>query len=355
MGTSDFSGPEWDRIAHHYGIQSYFPIHKIHARPLLRRYDYCLSSLRWARRWQAELVYTRLPQAGAFSAVMGTPTLLEVHDLPQGTAGPALFRLYSRSAGARRLVCITAALARDIRMGYGGHGVIERLVVAPDGVDLERYHDLPSPEQARTRIAGRLSGSSLRGLERFTAGYTGHLYPGRGIDLILELAANLADIDFLLVGGEPRDLISLQDRIAAKRLQNVRLVGFVPNAELPLFQAACDILLMPYQHMVEASSGGDISRYLSPMKLFEYMACARPVVSSDLPVIREVLTDQNSIMLPSGEVKSWAHTIQMLKLDPEKRKKLAAQARQDVLQYTWEKRAELVLAGLGTPGHPRHE
>ena len=91
--------------------------------------------------------------------------------------------------------------------------------------------------------------------------------------------------NFLIVGGEPQDVENLRQRVRVIGLKNVILTGFVPNARLPLYQAACDVLLMPYQRQVAASSGGDIARYLSPMKLFEYMACERPIISSDLPVL----------------------------------------------------------------------
>jgi len=94
-------------------------------------------------------------------------------------------------------------------------------------------------------------------------------------------------VSFLLAGGEPEDVAALREKSANLGLSNVILTGFIPNADLPIYQAACDILLMPYQSQVAASSGGDIARYLSPMKLFEYLACGKPILSSDLPVLRE--------------------------------------------------------------------
>jgi len=113
-----------------------------------------------------------------------------------------------------------------------------------------------------------------------------------------------------------------------------------------MYQAACDVLLMPYQSLVAASSGGDISRYLSPMKLFEYLACGRPILSSNLPVLSEVLNDRNAVLLPAAEVGSWILALKQLQNDPETREKLSDQAREDALKYTWEKRAGLILEGI---------
>jgi len=111
-----------------------------------------VTAVRWARRWNAELVYTRLPQAAALAAVLGSKTILEVHDMPKGFAGPILFRLYMMSRAACRLVCITSALANDLQNQYGKTRISTRLLVAHDGVDIERYKNLPTPERARSII-----------------------------------------------------------------------------------------------------------------------------------------------------------------------------------------------------------
>ncbi len=340
------SGEQWEDLARHYGLETQFPIKRLLSRSSLRRYDFSVTAVRWARRWDAELVYTRLPQAAALAAVLGSKTILEVHDMPKGFAGPILFRLYMMSRAACRLVCITSALANDLQNQYGKTRISTRLLVAHDGVDIERYKNLPTPERARSIINEKLQGRFPWDLERFTAGYTGHLYPGRGVDFLLELAGTLPEMDFLLVGGEIRDIAELEAKINKRNPGNFFVAGFIPNADLPLFQAACDVLLMPYQSLVAASSGGDISRYLSPMKLFEYLACGRPILSSTLPVLGEVLNDHNAVLLPAAEVESWTQALRHLQLDPETRNKLSAQARQDALKYTWEKRAGLILDGI---------
>ena len=131
-----------------------------------------------------------------------------------------------------------------------------------------------------------------------------------------------------------------------RRLDNVILTGFIPNADLPLYQAACDVLLMPYQKHVAASSGGDIAAYLSPMKLFEYLACGRAILSSDLPVLREVLNPDNAVLLDPEDVEGWAAALRLLQNDAHLRAMLGEQARRDAALYTWEARAGAILAGL---------
>jgi glycosyltransferase involved in cell wall biosynthesis len=350
----------WDELAHLYGLRVQFPVEWLPARSFLRRYDYGLGAVRWAQRWDADLLYTRLPQAAAIASAIGLATILEVHDLPASAMGVWLFRRFLRGTGKRRLVAITHALAADlveklgapqVRAGSsqapanGSAAMPGLTVVAPDGVDLERYADLPRPEQARQMLDGAGIPLSLPP-DRFTVGYTGHLYAGRGINMILEMARRLPEVAFLLVGGEPEEVTKLRDAVQSRSLANVTSTGFVPNAELSRYHAACDAFLMPYQRRVAASSGGDIARYLSPMKLFEYMACGRPILCSDLPVLREVLNPENAVLLPPDDVEAWVAALESLKGDPLRRSILGARTLSEVERYAWEARAQHILNGI---------
>jgi glycosyltransferase involved in cell wall biosynthesis len=162
------------------------------------------------------------------------------------------------------------------------------------------------------------------------------------------MATHLPEIQFILAGGNPDDIQRLQKKITNIQapISNVSLTGFIPNADLPLYQAACDLLLMPYQRHVAASSGGDIAPYLSPMKLFEYLAAGRAILSSDLPVFREVLNSENAILLPPEDLETWVNAICELHAHPEKRAALGERARKDAEKYTWETRARKMLEGL---------
>jgi glycosyltransferase involved in cell wall biosynthesis len=345
-GPAARGAADWTELARHYGLQRAFPIEWLPAAPRLRRYDYSLRAVRWARRWKADLIYTRLPQAAALASQMGVPTVFELHDLPQGRLGPQIVRWFLGGRGAFCLVAITQALAADLGTRFGLPAGHLRILVAPDGVDLERYAGLPAPPLARQELARGLSaerGAVLRP-ERFTAGYTGHLYAGRGVEVLLAVAAQLPEMNFLIVGGEPQDVERVRRSAQTGHLENVWVTGFVPNADLPRYQAACDVLLMPYQRQVAASSGGDISRYLSPMKLFEYLACERPIVSSDLLVLREVLHSENAILLPGEDVGAWVAALRRLEAEPGLRSRLSARAREDAQQYSWEARAGKILS-----------
>jgi len=327
----------WQFLAEHYGIRDRFPIRWIRAARRLRRYDFCLRAVLAARLWRADLYYIWPLQAAALASRRGLPTVFEIHDQPQGRFGPWLFGQYLRGSGARRLLPITEALRAWLERVYKVSLEPPFVVIAPTGVDLERYVDLPTPEEARRELGMQ---------ESFTVGYTGHLYPGRGIDLMLELARRNPTMQFIWAGGEPAAVDRWRRRLAGSGVDNVQVLGFVSNERLPLVQAACEVLLMPYERRISVSGGGDTARFASPMKVFEYLAATRAIISSDLPVLREVLNDKNAILVPPEDVDAWNDAIRSLDSDPDRRQHLAFQARSDATRYTWIERAKRSLQDM---------
>src|SRR4029079_715197 len=87
------------------------------------------------------------------------------------------------------------------------------------------------------------------------------------------------------------------------------------------------------------------NEFPSPLKLFEYMASGRPIVASALPSLREVLRDgENALLVEPGNPPAFVAAISRLKDDPALAAQLAAQARRDVEDFTWVRRAERLEA-----------
>ena len=109
----------WDDLAQHYGLQDQFEVTWMLSLRRGRKYDFCYRAVRAAKRWKAHLYYLWPLQAAAISSMLGYPTLLEVHDRPQGKLGPQLFRRALRGSGLQRLLPITAALETYLEEKYG--------------------------------------------------------------------------------------------------------------------------------------------------------------------------------------------------------------------------------------------
>ena len=323
----------------HYGLRTVVPISWLPSFNWGRHYDFCARAAVAGRRWRADLFYVWPLPAAALASSFNWPTVLEVHDHPTGRLGPAVFRQFLRGRGPRRLLITTAALRDWLEEHYRVDLRHPLAVLSPNGVDLERYKDLPSPQEARRGL----------GLEqRLTAVYTGHLYAGRGIGLILELARMNPNMGFVFAGGEPESVDRWRRQAQASGLGNAVFLGFVPNDRLPLIQAAGDILLMPHERRVLDSGGGDIADFTNPMKAFEYLAAGRPILASDLPVLREILNPSNAVLLPPDDPAAWDRALGALEADPARRRRLAQRAAEEALRHSWTARAERALEGLSS-------
>ena len=331
----------WGDLARQYGVRGPMDITWCRAWPPLRRYDFALTSLRQARRWRADLIYAWPLQTAALAARLGSPVVLELHELPTGRFGPMLLRAFLRGRGPRRLLPITAALRDMAAVSYALPTDPGFVRVAPMGVDLERYQELPAPAEAR---------SLLGWPQTYTIGYTGHLYAGRGIELLVEAAGRMPGARFVVIGGEPQAVQAWQARAREAGATNVHFLGFMPNADLPVCQAACEVLVMPSQRSIAGSSGGDIGQVASPMKTFEYLAAGRAIVASDLPVFREVLHAGNAVLLPPEDAAAWVLALEALQHDTDRREQLGRRARIDARQYTWLERARRSLEGMDRGG-----
>ncbi len=309
----------------HYGLQTAFNIEWMPGR---NRRIFPWSAVRRARALEPDVLYVWPLQSAVQGLLAGLPVLLELHDNPSGSFGPLWLRLFITLPGRKRLLPITDALRRVLRLP------VKQTVTSPDGVDLERYFSLPDPEEARRKL----------GLPAVTTVLcSGHLYEGRGADLFLALAGKFPQISFVWVGGRPADVVKWAARADRQGSTNLTFTGFVPNEQIPLYQSAADVLLMPYQRVVATSSGGNTADICSPMKMFEYMATGRPILSSDLPVLHEVLDESTAVFCPPDDLGCWESALAGLLSDENLQQTLGQRAREAVQRYSWLERAKRSL------------
>ena len=102
---------------------------------------------------------------------------------------------------------------------------------------------------------------------------------------------------------------------------------------------------MPYQRKLEtANKGPDTSKYMSPLKMFEYMAIGKPIIASNLDVIKEILVNErNSILVEPDKCSQWCNAIEKLKSDSKLALNLGVDAKDDVIRFTWSERTKRIL------------
>lgn len=237
-----------------------------------------------------DLIFASSPQllapvAGlALAAVRRKPFVLEIRDLwPESLVSGG--SLKEGSLVHRLLVAVERTLYQKadqiivVTTGWEEHfralGTdLRKLTVVPNGADPDDFDIPESKQELRQRL----------GLKRFTAIFSGSHSPYVGLDLILDAAAQVPDVDFLLIGSGSRKPWAI-DEAARRQLENVRFHPQVPKNQLAALLKAGDAGL----HTVTPQSVFNMG--MSPNKLFDYMAAGLAVVSNARHPLRDVIRD----------------------------------------------------------------
>lgn len=169
--------------------------------------------------------------------------------------------------------------------------------------------------------------------------YSGHLYSWKGADVLLEaaLASGNADKLFVFVGGLESDVLRFRSRAGFR--ENILILGHQEYKNIPYYLGAADVLVLPNTAKEHISL-----KETSPIKLFEYMAAGRPIIASDLPSIREVVSEKEVVFFRPDDAGDLAAKITMVLSDYDTYLKMAEEAKKIVRQYSWSSRAETILA-----------
>ena len=171
--------------------------------------------------------------------------------------------------------------------------------------------------------------------------YVGSFYKGRGIELIKEIALILKNYNFYLIGDYTNSNLRLLNFP-----KNIFFLGFQDQHKLKKYYHIFDIVLAPYGGDVRVHGNKlDTSKFMSPLKIFEYMSNKKLIISSDIKVLREILKNNiNCIICDHKKPIDWANKIRMINSNPLLKKKISMQAYfQYKRKYTWEIRANKIL------------
>lgn len=286
---------------------------------LLERLMFGISTFLYVMFHRSNIVYSREAFIFVLMKVPGVKAVWESH------TGEWDWAAHWTARHAYRIVVLTHAAKK----WYAEKGVaIEKLVVAPDGIDLAQFAHPESKASSRTRL----------GLpqDKKIALYIGRVDGWKGIETFAEAAALCPDILFVAIGGE-------EEQIGVLRIKypKVTWIGFRPYSELADNQAAADCLVLPNTAKDPISL-----TFTSPLKLFSYMASHRPIVASDVPSIREVLDDSYCYFFVPDSPRDCAHAIGEACASTTDSLHRAAIAYERVSQYSWDARADTIFEGV---------
>ncbi len=314
-----------------YKVQNIFKIEKVPGTDFLGKslsfgklfywIDICtflLSLMLKRKSMKDDVVYTRdflVPLVFSKNSFI----CLEVHDIPKNKF---IFRFIIKKPK------MFFVLNKYIKKSLVELGVDEaKIHVVPSGVDIGAFSSDVDKMDARSNLA--------LPLDKNIVVYTGHFYKWKGVNTLLEVAKKMNDVIFVFVGGVEPEFSKF--RMEADGKDNIVVVPYTDRSIVAMYLKASDVLVVPNSKFTKISS-----EYTSPLKLLEYMASGRPVVASDLPSLREVLDETNSVFATPDDPVSFELAIRKVLSDKILAESISNKAKIDVLPYDWSNRSKKI-------------
>lgn len=256
-------------------------------------------------------------------------------DLPEMIANspqiPRVLRLFGRFVGQYMLkknVAISRKITGISRILQDSYSIPnEKFELVPNGVDTKLFRRVKSDLKAELELE-----------DYFVLGYVGVLREWVDLRPVYQAIRNLNDVKLLIVGEEGM-LSENKELIRRYRVEDkVIFTGTVPYTKVPLYISVMDVCLIPFKQNA-------ISQNAVPLKLFEYMACEKPVISTNLKGVREAVGDR---VLYANTEQEYKDCIKTLMSSPEFANELGKRGREFVVEnYEWSKIAEKLEEIIG--------
>lgn len=315
-------------IFSYYGVKENFVLKKLFSPNIkyLKKRIYSLRCLAEVKKQNADFVYGRNDlMAFYLTQKAGFATLFEQHEPinPKSFDDFFLRKFLYQNKNKFKLLTISNRLKEM----YADQYKIEKkfIGVVQSATDILNQNDLPiSMEQYQ---------------EKINIGYIGSLFKGRGIDIIITLASSFPQCNFHIIGGKEKDINYWKKKANGN---NLIFHGFVNPKQTYLYRNMCDILLAPYE---TNEKGNRNSEYMSPIKIFEYLAAKKPVITSDMPAIRESVSDDHVMLVKNNEITEWTKALQSLICDNDLKTRLAESGYAHCVEsFTYKARAKRILS-----------
>lgn len=272
------------------------------------------------KRKKKGVIYSRFSLVSLIASKR--PYVIELHDdaWNKGRLYALAMNRAIKAPNCLGFVCITESLKKAFEAGFTFD---KKVVVIEDAAQSPVATYQPEwPEKARLKIA-----------------YIGSFHRGKGLELVIPLANLMPEHDFVIIGGNEAEVSRAQ---ALVKHENIDFKGYIKHELIEAQMGAIDICLLPNQPKINTGKRSDIGRFTSPLKMFEYMAFSKPIVASDLSVLKEVLTDQFCLFAPHDDPEVWKEKIELL-TNTDLREEMGRKGHSLFVEnYTWKKRGERI-------------
>jgi glycosyltransferase involved in cell wall biosynthesis len=200
---------------------------------------------------------------------------------------------------------------------------LDRIAIIPNGVDLDTF----TPDVDCHSVEGKY------GLPpQHIIFYAGRFVPYKGVEFLIRAMQYVPD-GTLIIAGKGKLEHQLKTLVKNLNLTNVRFLGIIPHEDLPELYKVSDVYVIP-----SITRGENFG-----ISALEAMACGTAVVASNLPGVRELVTDECGIKVEPKDSKGMGDAINVLLADEDLRLKMGSMGRKNAENYSWSHIARNVL------------
>jgi len=279
---------------------------------------------------RADLIYTRDEIIAAYIGLF-SKTIYEIHQARFNFLTALAFKF------SNKIIVISNGLKEFLKK----RGVRDKkIIIARDAVDAEEFKNLTLAEDTRKSINLTFENIIVSYIGKFTT-----MSEEKGIEQMIEAFVKVFEAypnaRLLLVGANEEEKIATEKIIRKNSLPNgIIVLTHKPRMEAYALMKASNILLMYYPNTEH------YRLYMSPLKLFEYMASGVPIISSDLESLREIVSDKTIYFAETDNSAKLSETILKVLDNKEEREEKAMKALEEVTQHSWSKRAQKILQSI---------
>lgn len=319
-----------------YGVHRSFVVKKILSLDILPLGDILGKAAFWAQNIsfaifasltvflkKCDVIFSRDLLSAYFLSLLGKSVVYEIHDSPNR-------HFITRHAfkKIKKFIATNRYKADELMNNFGVQK--EKILVAPNGADLDFFNIKDNKEECRRELNLPVDKKIIL--------YSGHLYSWKGADVLLGAAMAFDDADklFVFVGGTEQDVLKFRSKAGFR--ENILILGYQEYKKIPHYLSAADILILPNTAKENISL-----KETSPIKLFEYMAAGRPIIASDLPSIREVVSENEVVFFRPDDAGDLRSKIIEVFSNYNQFLPMAARARSFVVNFCWATRADKAI------------
>ena len=317
-----------------YNIKKKFNLFKIKyfkKYPLgLNYYLFSIVSILYGIRLKSDLFVTRNFFTCFLLVILKKKTIFEMHhDISsEGRIVKFLFNNF-KILNSKTIVKVVAISKGVKKYLINDLNIFEKKIqVLPSasGLDIKRWKGKISSKKKNLNI-----------------GYFGSLEKTKGVEFLIELSKNDKKNDYFIFGGSKNNAEVFKRKIISN---NLLVKSHIPYRNLKSYLLKMDILVMPYDKKIVRSAGGvgNISKYMSPLKLFDYLASGKLIIATKIKSIEEIVQNKkNCILINKLDVITWLNEIKSITKNKKKYEKIAKNGFELSKKYTYSLRAKRFL------------